>query len=159
MLASTSMFIPQNERVNVGCIMYFVLTESFGLILYEILLWNWCTKFWNVIDFWKYVIWSYRYNMSEFACKKNKLKIKTFLDFYQNRIHPWWRITFRNGNRVQGFILCQNYICSRWFCNPSRLIWGSVLLHLRSYKGGCCSISNDLSCSLLKQQVTTCLLW
>ena len=27
------------------------------------------------------------------------------------------------------------------------LFWGCVLLHLRSPKGGCCSISDDLSCS------------
>ena len=30
-----------------------------------------------------------------------------------------------------------------WFCNPR-----SVLLYLQSTKGGCCSISDDLSCSL-----------
>ena len=35
-------------------------------------------------------------------------------------------------------------ICSRQFCNPS-LIWDSVWLYLRSPKGGCCLIWNDLS--------------
>ena len=33
-------------------------------------------------------------------------------------------IIFRNGRRVHRFILCQKYICSRWFCNsppPLRL--------------------------------------
>ena len=37
--------------------------------------------------------------------------------------------------------------CSCWFCNPPPLFWGLILLILRSPKGGCCSISNDLSCS------------
>ena len=32
--------------------------------------------------------------------------------------------------------------CSRWFCTP--LTWGSVLLYLRSPKGGYCSVSDDL---------------
>ena len=32
------------------------------------------------------------------------------------------------------------------FVTPS-LFWGCVLLYLRSPKGGCCSISDDLSCS------------
>ena len=37
--------------------------------------------------------------------------------------------------------------CSGWFCTPPpRLFWGCVLLYLRSPKGGCCSISDDLSC-------------
>ena len=31
---------------------------------------------------------------------------------------------------------------------PTPLFWGSILLILRSPKGGCCSISDDLSCSL-----------
>ena len=34
------------------------------------------------------------------------------------------------------------------FCNPP-LFWGCVLLYLRLPKGGCCSISDDLSCSCL----------
>ena len=33
---------------------------------------------------------------------------------------------------------------SRWFCNPLPIIWGSALLHLRSPKGGCRSISDDV---------------
>ena len=45
------------------------------------------------------------------------------------------------------FILCQSYMMSRWFCNPPPLIWGCVLLYLRLPRGGCCSISDDLSCS------------
>ena len=36
--------------------------------------------------------------------------------------------------------------CSRWFCPPP-FFRGSVLLYLRSQKGGCCSIPDDLSCS------------
>ena len=35
--------------------------------------------------------------------------------------------------------------CSRWFCIP--LSWGSVLLYLRSPKGCCWWIWDDLSCS------------
>ena len=37
--------------------------------------------------------------------------------------------------------------CSRWFCTP--LFLGRVLFYLRSPKGGCCSISDDLSCSFV----------
>ena len=33
---------------------------------------------------------------------------------------------------------------------PSLIFWGSVLLDLRSPKGGCCSISDDLSCSFTR---------
>ena len=36
---------------------------------------------------------------------------------------------------------------SRWSCNQPPLFWDCVLLYLRSPKGGCCSISDDLSCS------------
>ena len=36
--------------------------------------------------------------------------------------------------------------CSCWFWTPP-LFWGWILLILRSPKGGCCSISDDLSCS------------
>ena len=32
---------------------------------------------------------------------------------------------------------------------PQSLLWGSVLLYLQSPKGGCRSISNDLSCSFM----------
>ena len=35
----------------------------------------------------------------------------------------------------------------------SFLFWGSVMLDLRSPKGGCCSISDELSCSFLYQIV------
>ena len=38
------------------------------------------------------------------------------------------------------------YCVHNGFVTP--LIWNSVLLYLRSPKGGCCSISDDLSCSL-----------
>ena len=34
---------------------------------------------------------------------------------------------------------------------PPPLFWGWILLILRSPKGGCCSISDDLSCSLIKK--------
>ena len=37
--------------------------------------------------------------------------------------------------------------CFCLFCNPPPLFWGWILLILRSPKGGCCSISDDLSCS------------
>ena len=40
--------------------------------------------------------------------------------------------------------------CSRWFCIP--LFWVSVLLYLRSPKGRCCSILDDLSGSLKENQ-------
>ena len=36
--------------------------------------------------------------------------------------------------------------CSLWFCNPP-LFWGCILFYFRSPKGGCCSISDGLSCS------------
>ena len=43
-------------------------------------------------------------------------------------------------------------LSSRWFCSPPPLIWDSVLLHVRSLKGGCCSISGDSSWSYIEQQ-------
>ena len=36
--------------------------------------------------------------------------------------------------------------CSCWLCTPPPLFWGWILLILRSPKGSCCSISDDLSC-------------
>ena len=42
--------------------------------------------------------------------------------------------------------------CSCWFCNPPPLFWGWILLILRSPNGGCCSISDDLSCSYKVQR-------
>ena len=36
--------------------------------------------------------------------------------------------------------------CSCWFWTPPPLFWGWIFLILRSPKGGCCSISDDLSC-------------
>ena len=64
---------------------------------------------------------------------------------FLNDKHFWWGIIFRNGSRMHRFILKKIILCSRWFCNP-HLFWGSVLLYLQSPKGGCCSISGDLSC-------------
>ena len=40
--------------------------------------------------------------------------------------------------------------CFRWFSNPPPLIWGSVLLYMRSPKGGCCPLYDDLSCSYVQ---------
>ena len=37
--------------------------------------------------------------------------------------------------------------CPRWFCNPPPLFGGCILHYLRSPKGGCCSISDDMSCT------------
>ena len=39
---------------------------------------------------------------------------------------------------------------------PTPLIWGSVMFYLRSPKGGCSSISDDLSCSGESYMVDTC---
>ena len=36
--------------------------------------------------------------------------------------------------------------CSGWFCNTPPYFLGCVLLYLRLPKGGCCSISDDLTC-------------
>ena len=36
------------------------------------------------------------------------------------------------------------------FVTPPPLYWGYILLYLQSPKGGCCSISDDLSCSYTK---------
>ena len=36
------------------------------------------------------------------------------------------------------------------FVTPPPLFWGWILLILRSPKGGCCSISDDLSCSYMR---------
>ena len=47
---------------------------------------------------------------------------------------------------------------SPWFCSPPPLIWGSALLYLRSPKGGCYSISEDLSCSSNKKY-DYCSMW
>ena len=44
------------------------------------------------------------------------------------------------------FIFCLNYMMFPFFF-VLPLFWGSVMLYLRSPKGGCCSISDDLSCS------------
>ena len=57
-----------------------------------------------------------------------------------------WGIIFRNGRRVHRFILCQNYMMFLLILYPPPLFWGWILLILRSPKGGCCSISDDLSC-------------
>ena len=51
---------------------------------------------------------------------------------------------FRNGRRVHRFILCRSYMMFPLVLYP--LFWGCVLPYLRSPKGGCCSISDDLSC-------------
>ena len=60
----------------------------------------------------------------------------------------WTLQIFRiNGRRVNRYTLYQILGCSRWFCNPPPLIWGSVLLYLQWSKGGCCSISDYLFCS------------
>ena len=48
-------------------------------------------------------------------------------------------IIFRNVHRVHRFILCLNYMMFPLVPSP--------LLYLRSPNGGCCTISDDLSCS------------
>ena len=40
---------------------------------------------------------------------------------------------------------------------PPPLFWGWILLILRSPKGGCCSISDDLSCSCTKSVLSRCI--
>ena len=67
LLASRFIVFPHTKRVNVGCIMHVVLTEGFELILYEILLWNCCTIFWNIINFRKTLFGRFRYKTCEFA--------------------------------------------------------------------------------------------
>ena len=49
-LASRFIVITHTKRINVDCIMHFLLTEGFGLILYDILLWTCSVMFWNVIN-------------------------------------------------------------------------------------------------------------
>ena len=49
--------------------------------------------------------------------------------------------------------------CSCWFCNPPPLFWCWILLILRSPKGGCCSISDDLSCSCICSNIEISLSW
>ena len=65
---------------------------------------------------------------------------------------PFWHciIIFQNDRRVHRYILYQNF---RMFplvlWTPPPLTGGRVLLYLQSPKGGCCSISDDLSCSCM----------
>ena len=40
--------------------------------------------------------------------------------------------------------------CSRWFCNPPPPRLRQCIAYMRSPKGGCCSISDDLFCSYMK---------
>ena len=55
---------------------------------------------------------------------------------------------FRNYNKPP-FRLDQLIWFSCWFCIlPPPLIWGSEFVYLRSPKGGCFSITDDLSCSV-----------
>ena len=56
-------------------------------------------------------------------------------------------IIFRNGRRVHRFILCQNYLMFPLVLYPLPLTGGSELLYLRSRKGGCSPISDNLYCS------------
>ena len=58
--------------------------------------------------------------------------------------HPWWGIIFRNVCRVHCFVKLFNVPVG---FVPASPILSCVLLYLRSPKGGCCSISDDLSCS------------
>ena len=54
----------------------------------------------------------------------------------------------RNGFGCTATYIIKILGCSHWFCKPPpSFIWGSVLLYSQSPKGGCCSISDDLSCS------------
>ena len=52
---------------------------------------------------------------------------------------------------MRRFLLCLNYMMFPLVLWPL-LILDSVLLYLRSPKGGCCLISDDLSCSYLEYQ-------
>ena len=57
------------------------------------------------------------------------------------RVYNDWYLSFYNR-----FILCQNlHDVSFGFVDP--LFWDCVLLYMRSPKGSCCSIWDDLSCS------------
>ena len=66
--------------------------------------------------------------------------------FPRNSWYPWWRLF--SGAAVGCVASCFVGVvrCSRPFC-ARPLVWCIVLLYLLSPKGGCCSISDDSSCS------------
>ena len=75
--------------------------------------------------------------------------LNELLQKYRGTELCFWGIIFRNDRRVHRFILCQHlYDVPAGFVTP--LFWGCVLLYLRSPKGGCCSISDDMSCIVLQ---------
>ena len=115
--------------------------------IYSSLLWPQisiaCTRAYVVDDVWDTAI-VHIYNEIVFDCAIEKCKTEAFTNI---SICNWWGIIFRNGRRVHRFILCQNYMMFLLVLNPPPLFWGWILLILRSPKGGCCSISDDLSCS------------
>ena len=59
----------------------------------------------------------------------------------------WWGIIFQNELWVYHSILCLNYMMFPLvlYLPPPPLFLVSELLYLQSPKGGCCSITNDLS--------------
>ena len=65
--------------------------------------------------------------------------------------HVYWPFEFLTSLGIfYTFILPLNYMMFLLVLY-SFLFWGSVLLYLRSPKGDCCSISDDLSCFWLAQ--------
>ena len=87
--------------------------------------------------------------------------IKINLLHYFKAILEWWLLEFLSKLLAS---LMRNYFPERpsgaplhtlsklydvpvGFVTPPPLIWGSVLLYMRSLKDGCCSISDELSCS------------
>ena len=74
--------------------------------------------------------------------------------FFFNYVHPWWGIIFREVRRVHRFILFKTFMMFPMIlCRPLPLLWGSVLLCLQSPEGGCCSISDDMSCSVFGHKI------
>ena len=93
------------------CILLFLLTEDFGLILFVILSLNGCAMFYNDINFGNTFFDPFRYDISEFSSESLTLNIYC-LDIYQNCWHPRWEIIYWNGRRVHRFIICQHYMMS-----------------------------------------------
>ena len=117
--------------------MYFEVMESFGLILSDVHSCKCCTIFWNVF------IWNdvgYLVLLDICLYKLFGLLSKILASLMRNYFP-------KRPSGAPLHTLSKLYDVPVGFVTPPPLFWGWILLILRSPKGGCCSISDDLSCS------------
>ena len=99
-----------------------------------------------VLVFRKYTVWTVQLGLPNLI---HTLILNQLLSFFVKIISIWGGIIFRNVRRVRPFILCLNYVMFPLVLYSPSLRQCIAIFPVA--EGGCCSISDDVSCSSKKK--------